>query len=427
MGSEAPPQTEKWIGGPSLLDHGFSLLEMVMAMALMMVVVGSVFSMLNPAQESFATAPEVSDMQQRLRVAHDTLYKDLVMAGAGAYLGGQTGSLVYFFPPVLPFRQGVIDDAPVGSFARGSSLLPPDAADTITVIYVPSTTAQTTLAQDVVGGGLLRVNRESDCPSDGTLLNLCGFKTGMTVLIFDSTGNYDTFTITGLSDATASITVNRPADAAATRYRGGPVGTPGIAKVTQGVLRAYFRKADTNQLVHYDGSNGPEVPVVDNVVDLSFQFWGDPNPPLRTSKAISDPIGPWQTYGPKPTIGPSGTAYPPSENCTFTYNGSQHLPRLPVLPSGENPGALVKLTEAQLTDGLPGWCPDENNANRYDVDLLRIRKIGVTIRVQTALASMRGPASVLFRNGGTSRTATKWVPDQEVKFQVSPRNLNLGR
>ena len=410
-------------------EHGFSLIEMVTAMGLMMVVVASVFSVMNPAQGSFSTEPEVADMQQRLRVAQDTLYKDLVMAGAGAYLGGQTGSLMYFFPSLLPFRQGAIGDAPAGSFARSSPSLPADTTDTITVIYVPTTTAQTTLAHDVVGGGLMSVNAESDCPKnpDGTPQNLCGFKPQMTVLIFDQTGNYDTFTIASVNDATANITVNRPGDAVTTTYRGGPPGTVGIAKVTQAVIRTYFRKPDTNQLVYYDGSTGPEVPVADNIVDLSFELWGDPNPPMRTAKPISDSIGPWQTYGPRPAIGPSGTAYPAGENCAFTYDGSQHLPRLPVLPSGANPNALVRLTEADLTDGLPGWCPDENNANRYDADLLRIRKIGVAIRVQTALAAMRGPASVLFRNGGTSRTATKWVPDQEVKFQVSPRNLNLGR
>ena|SRR6267378_4434048 len=409
-------------------ERGFSLLEMTMAMALMMVVVGSVFSMMNPAQGSFSTEPEVADMQQRLRVAQDTLYKDLVMAGAGAYLGGQTGSLIYFFPPVLPFRQGAIGDAPVGSFSRAADGVL-DTTDTITVIYVPSTTAQTTLARDVVGGGVLRVNGESDCPRnpDGTAQNLCGFKAGMTVLIFDNAGNYDTFTITSLNDATANITVNRPVDAVMTKYAGGVPATPGIAKVVQAVFRTYYLRKDRYQLVYYDGSTGPDVPVVDNVVDLSFEYWGDPNPPMRTSKAISDPIGPWQTYGPRPTIGPSGTAYPASENCAFTYDGSQHLPRLPVLPSGANPNALVKLTEAQLTDGAPGWCPDVNNANRYDVDLLRIRKIVVTVRVQAALDAMRGPASVLFKAGGTSRTATKWIPDQEVKFQVSPRNLNLGR
>jgi type II secretory pathway pseudopilin PulG len=387
-------------------ERGFSLIEMVVAMALMMAAVGSVFSLLHPAQGAFSTEPEVADLQQRLRVAQNALFTDLVMAGAGAYLGGETGSLIYFLPPVRPLRQGAI-----------------------TVIYVPTTTAQTTLAQDVVGAGVMRVNAESGCPRNpnGTPQNLCGFRPSMTVLIFDHAGNYDTFTVSSVNDATASITVNKPGDAVPTTYRGGPSGTPGIATVTEAVTRTYFRKAETNQLVYSDGSTGPEVPVVDNVVELSVEYWGDPNPPRRTLKPISDAIGPWQTYGPRPAIGPSGTGYPAHENCAFTYDGSRHLPRLPLLPSGENAAALVRLTESQLSDGQPGWCPDENHASRYDVDLLRIRKIGVTIRVQTALAALRGPAGVLFRNGGTSSTATKWVRDQEARFQVSPRNLNLGR
>jgi hypothetical protein len=86
---------------------------------------------------------------------------------------------------------------------------------------------------------------------------------------------------------------------------------------------------------------------------------------------------------------------------------------------------LVKLSATQLTDGP--FCPDNANANRWDADLLRIRKIGVTLRVQTAVAALRGPAGVLFTRGGTSRGGTKWVPDQELHFDISPRNLNLGR
>jgi hypothetical protein len=64
---------------------------------------------------------------------------------------------------------------------------------------------------------------------------------------------------------------------------------------------------------------------------------------------------------------------------------------------------------------------------RWDADLLRIRKVAVTIRVQAAVAALRGPASTLFTHGGTSRGGNKWAPDQEVRFQVTPRNLNLGR
>ena len=99
------------------------------------------------------------------------------------------------------------------------------------------------------------------------------------------------------------------------------------------------------------------------------------------------------------------------------------MPRLATLGTGNS--ALVPLTADQLTNGP--WCPDASNLNRWDADLLRIRKVGVTLRVEAAANALRGPAGVLFTRGGTSRTGNTWVPDQEIRFQVSPRNLNLGR
>ena len=66
-------------------EHGFSLIEMTVAMAVMLVVTGSIFALLNPGQGNFVAEPEVADMQQRTRLAADTLYKDLVMVGSGSY------------------------------------------------------------------------------------------------------------------------------------------------------------------------------------------------------------------------------------------------------------------------------------------------------------------------------------------------------
>jgi hypothetical protein len=97
------------------------------------------------------------------------------------------------------------------------------------------------------------------------------------------------------------------------------------------------------------------------------------------------------------------------------------VPRLPVLDSGGAADALVPLMEPQLTDGP--WCPDAANANRWDADLLRIRSVGVTLRIQTADAALRGPAGLLFANGGTSISGARWLPDRQVTFRVAPRNL----
>jgi hypothetical protein len=81
------------------------------------------------------------------------------------------------------------------------------------------------------------------------------------------------------------------------------------------------------------------------------------------------------------------------------------------------------MTPALLTDGP--WCPDATARNRFDADLLRIRRVRFSLRVQTALESLRGPASVLFTRGGLARTASRYVPDLEIQLDVSPRNLNL--
>lgn len=126
-------------------------------------------------------------------------------------------------------------------------------------------------------------------------------------------------------------------------------------------------------------------------------------------------MAPATTYGPKPVA--SGVA-----SCTF----SAATPPAPLLPAlGDGSQRLVELTEAELAGGP--FCPDDGNSNRWDADLLRIRRIGVTVRVQSAAAALRGPAGALFAHPGTSQSSAKWLPDQEIHFDVSPRNLNLGR
>jgi hypothetical protein len=388
-------------------EAGFSLLEMTFAVAVMLAVTASVFGMMNPAQGSFQAQPEVSDMQQRLRVGADTLYKDLVMAGNGAYQGSMSGSFLYYFAPVLPFRQGSLSDDPPGTYRT----------DVITLMYVPPTIAQTTLADH--GPSLVSaeigVNKEANCPPSD---DLCGFKEGMTVLMYDDSGNYDVFTITNVQENALHLQHNNDS----LTYTGYNSNT----KIVQASYFEYYLKTDnatkTYQLMFYDGGLTPDVPLVDNVTGLTFEYYGEPQPPTM-KKTLSDPTGPWTTYGPKPSL-VAVAPYAAGENCVFINDGSPTpAPRLATL--GGAGTCLVKLTAAQLTDGP--WCPNATSVNRWDADLLRIRKIGVTLRVQAANSALRGPASTLFSHGGSSNGGNTWVPDQEIRFQVSPRNLNLGR
>jgi len=373
-------------------------------MSLMLVVTASIFSLMNPAQGNFSAEPEISDMQQRLRVGADTLYKDLVMAGNGAYQGGYPGSLLFFFAPVMPFRQGTVNDDPPGTFKT----------DTITLVYVPPTFVQTTLSTQGPAqvSAEIGVNAESGCP-DQKNDPLCGFKQGMTALMYDDSGNFDVFTITQVQDNALHLQHNND-KLTYTNY------DKNTTKIVQANYFEYYLKTDNAngvyQLMFYDGSGNPDTPVVDNVVGLTFDYYGDPQPPIVKSGAgvANNPY--LTTYGPAPKAN--------LDNCVFSVAGlPAPTPRLADL--GPSTSALIKLTAAQLTDGP--WCPSDANPNRYDADLLRVRKIAVTLRVQAALAALRGPASALFSHGGTSNGGSKWVPDQEIRFMVSPRNLNLGR
>jgi hypothetical protein len=83
----------------------------------------------------------------------------------------------------------------------------------------------------------------------------------------------------------------------------------------------------------------------------------------------------------------------------------------------------MRLAPSTLQDGP--WSPDDTDANRFDADLLNIRRVRVTLRVQAARAALRGPAGMLFVHGGTAASRERYLPDREIRFDISPRNLNL--
>jgi type II secretory pathway pseudopilin PulG len=382
-------------------EAGFTLIEMLIATGIMVAVTGAIFALMNPAQGVYAAQTEVMDMQQRLRTGVDAVRRDLLMAGGGAYSGSMTGSLGNYFAPILPYRVGNVTPDPVGNFYT----------DRVTVMYVPPTSAQTSIRDPMPSvSAEIKVEEEPGCPNGD---DLCGFKQGMTVLIMDDTGAWDTFTITQVQSSALHL-----------QHRGEDLnkayGTGSY--ITQVAMYTYWLKTDTvtntYQLMRYDG-NVTDAPIADNVVGLSFSYYGDPEPPqLRPG------MTPATTYGPKPpALGSNNAAdsWGAGENCTFALVGGAQVPRLASLNAGVQ--GLVKLTQAQLTDGP--WCPDAAAPGRYDADLLRVRKVGVTFRVQASNATFRGTAGTLFTRGGTARTGS--LPDQEIKFDVTPRNLNLGR
>ena len=136
--------------------------------------------------------------------------------------------------------------------------------------------------------------------------------------------------------------------------------------VEQRLIDCYYLHADartgTFQLRHYDGGLA-DFPVVDQIVALTFDYFSEPG----------------------------GTAAAPIDPAT-------------------------------LVDGP--WHPDAADPNRVDADLLTVRRVRVRLRAQAARA-FRGPAGPLFALAGSAATPGRYVPDQEVQFDVALRNRRL--
>jgi prepilin-type N-terminal cleavage/methylation domain-containing protein len=404
------------MAAPRAPQAGFSLMEMMVATAIMMGVTAAIFSMMNPAQGTYQAQPEASDLQQRMRIGVDVLTKDIIMAGAGTYMGSNAGALYNYFAPVMPYRSGDLNPDPAsGVYYR---------SDTISLMYVPPTPAQTTVIKAEGNNSQeLLVEPMYNCGIDKHD-QLCGFHENQHVLVYDTDGSWDMTTITNVQDPAAHL---QHSGKLSSQYNSGN------AQITEVATHTYYLKNDatsrTYQLMHYDGGQ-TDLPVVDNVIKLEFAYFGDPLPPMLVpgkSLCNADEKGPFTTYGPKPPcLSKDGTGgYLQGENCAFKVVNGVQVPRMDTLASGYG---QVELTQAMLTDGP--WCPGQdvtNYPNRFDADLLRIRRIRVTMRVQAALSALRGPAGMLFTHGGTATSPERLVPDQEIQFSVTPRNMTLGR
>jgi hypothetical protein len=366
-------------------------------------VTGAIFALVEPSRGTFRAQPEVADVQQRMRVGVDMLSKDLVMAGAGVYMGANSGSLINFFPPVMPFRMG----------QRYPGEPPGDGTitDRITIAYIPNTPSQAAVrdampktsreikvfAQASCGGSDVQIVCPNGETSDGSL---CGFCKDDRVVVFDGTGYFDFLTITKVNADNGTnpgplIQYDKEREDLSKHYCPedlppmvqceDPGHSPQIAKVE---THTYFREG--NQLFHYAGGTEEPVPIVDNVVDLQFQYFVDPNPPVNV--------------------------------------GCQAARDLPVLPS--NGSSLVEMSVKDLVNGP--YCPEQAPGadpprTVFDADLYRVRKVRVLLRVQTGLDDLRGRDAFLFRNPGASSAGTRFVPDYELSFEITPRNMNLGR
>jgi prepilin-type N-terminal cleavage/methylation domain-containing protein len=354
------------------IDRGFSLVESLVALVLLLVVMGAVFGLVNPSSIASRAQPEAIDVQQRARVAADALQRDLSMSGAGPRSGPATGSLINHFAAVVPRRMGL----------QGSDAYNVARSDAITIYRVAAGERQTTLLDPLPAGSVnMTMNEPSSCPARN---GVCGLAQGMSVVVFDDRAIFDRFSVTQIVNPAALL---QPHQSSSTGYAAGAI-------VAEAESDIYWHNGPAKQLRHYDGYL-TDVPVVDNVVGLGFAYFGDPAPPVR----------------PKPPLG--------TMNCLYDAGGNLTPGLVTLAPQG---GSLAELPLSMLSDGP--WCGAGDN--RFDADLLRVRRVRVSLRIQATQAAHRG-AGADYANAGFGRNALAAVPDYSITFDIAPRNLNPGR
>ena len=346
-------------------DSGFSLIELAMSLTLTLIVMSAAVAIVTPSTASGRVEPEAVDVQQRARVGLDALVRDLNLAGAGVHLGPAVGGLRRFFPPIVPRRMGLMG-ADAFSVAR---------ADAITIAYVADGITQTWLSSPLppAPADLVLV----PAPNCISLGPLCGLVPGASLVVFDTEGHFDFYTLT------SALTTGG-------RVRSWQLAHPSFsyaagAIVVEAVMQTYYFDRVNRQLRHFDGYL-TDIPVVDNVVDLNFEYFGEPLPPAS----------------PRP---PAGTP-----NCLYDATGGPQ-PGLALLPP--QGASLAALPLGLLSDGP--WCGA--GETRFDADVLRIRRVRVTMRGRTAD----------FVIAGNGLNAGRVVPDYTMRADVSPRNVGGER
>ena len=347
---------------------GYGLIEMLFATAIACVLLGVLLQLAVSTHKSAGVQSDRTDLHQRLRVALESMRHDIALAGAGPSRGPGGGSLARVFPPILPARIGISGSDPELAVL----------SDRISVMYVPLDGAQTTLAADMASPAS-PIAIDASAPWCRPT-SACGFVAGSDAVVYEpgeAGGAHEVFTVSTVDTAMNTLV---PTASLSRAYSA-------RARIAVIVQRTYYFDRAGKRLMVYDGSRS-DVPLVDHVVSLRFAYYADPRP-----DAVAAPA-------------------PGASNCA--YAGSPPISLLANL-GGMGPKPL---TVTLLSDGpVCGQSP-----YRFDADLLRIRRVSVTIRLEAESAEFRGRGGG-FATAGISTGGVSIVPDLEMTIEVMPRNM----
>jgi len=239
-------------------QRGFSVIELLVASAILCVVSGALLGLLQDGLAGTPVLEETTDLHQRARVVADAIATEL----RGAAAGTPTGALSRYFAAVEPRRPS--DAIGVASPA------------VVTVRYVPPGGAHTRLAQPLAPGATIAILDGAGCPA-GTVA--CGFAANTTAVVFDTSGDVSFVAIDTTGPGVLTIS-----DVSAGRANTYPAGSE-IAEAVQVTLSF---DSGTRQIRRSEG--GGVFVVADNVTGLSFEYFTDDFVPLALSQLSDGPF-----------------------------------------------------------------------------------------------------------------------------------------
>ena len=378
---------------PAATWRGFTLVELLVSMTVLLLVSASAFALVTPIRAAFDRQPGAIDMRQRGRAGLDALGRAVLGAGGDLGVGASAWRLPSMMPVLWPLSS--LDGLEAGGL--------PHALLTIAVV---AGGGQGRVADDQAGpAGVLRLAADEGCPSVSVL---CGFTIGSVVAIVDERGRFDIFEIGAMTVAVRGIT---PAAPLARAYRAGAW----LVEVEANRLGLRAESDGSRTLVRRAWSGAVE-PIVDGVVSLDLRVLGQAAPPALEEPAGEDAGG--ASYGPPP-VPPDATdpdgVWPDGEHCAIARDAAGPRSRL---EAWGPPETLVAVRTDDLLDGP--WCPGPSAPDAYDADLFRIRQVEMVLRLEATSARLRGPAGSLFARGGHA-DASRWLPDREIVLTVTRR------
>jgi hypothetical protein len=347
------------------------LTETLIAAAILLAVLGSALSLVDPARGALVLQPSVAEMNQRMRVATTRLQTDLRMAGTGPHpTAGSTLSRLR--APLVP--------ALVGQRHSPDSGTAP-TQDAVTVLFSPPRSVQGRLTSDLRGSpAIVRLSFEGMGCGGRRSKSPCGVEAGGLALVFDTAGRSEVFRITKKVDET-TLQLQAVGGGIPLPFRAGD-------SIIPLELHGYYFDREASQLRVQDGWVS-DFPLLDDVVGLSVRYFGRASVPPGSGR--EEAIAPCLAQVRRPTLVQTDRIEPELE-----------------------------LEPRILGDGP--WCGGRLS---FDIDLFRVTRVRIEIRLQAGAEGLRGQDRSLFVNPGSGRPG-RIAPDLIGVIEVSPRGVSGG-